>query len=245
MSDTPKMPTSSFRNYSFTYFFPKDMDAFQQFHEKHASCLQFVKFDRHMVEFIPKIQSQSEIQKDHDTFRQLLMEMFEKIIELSHNRIKFVIGQIELCKTSQRPHLQGFLNCDKLTFKTVLKTLPPTTHLEISRCSAQTNINYCTKSKTRLLPHVFVGEPPKGQGHRTDIEHVYECAMDLIPTDQMLVTLGHEGMRNIQLYQRTLDTLLGLDPAENKRAQIIADHRQAHLERLNKLRNAAAGNDDV
>jgi len=91
--------------------------------------------------------------------------------------ITFHVFQYEICPTTKRRHIQGFISFEsKKRFGTVQKLLPPGVHLEPRRGSVRAATDYCRKEETRDPAHLdyqftFGNEPEEepGQGSRTDI----------------------------------------------------------------------------
>lgn len=79
-----------------------------------------------------------------------------------------ILGK-EVCPTTGRPHLQGYLYVEnKISFKT-LQRLDERAHFEMCRSTVQANYDYCTKSGD----FEEYGTKPK-QGKRTDLDAVRE-----------------------------------------------------------------------
>lgn len=243
--------TVSFRNYAWTLYFPLEKESLDKYLAKHNqnSALPRGYFEA-IVNFSQSFNVTPE-REDQDSsvqgytlniapekFTIYIRSLFETIVQIKPT-ITFVIGQLERCPTTGRPHIQAYLKCEKLTFNTIKKVLPPTAHIEVSRSSPQANVNYVTKSKTRMSPHVYVGEPPKGAGHRTDLEAVYEMMEDLVPEDQMLAVLRQDGLRHLQLYQRGMDVMLGQAAGQERRNLAIAERREAVIARHRAFQQAA------
>lgn len=66
------------------------------------------------------------------------------------------------------PHIQGYVQLKKKAYGSTVKKRWPRAHLELSKGSPEKNVEYCTKEGKS---HVH-GELLKGQGARSDLEHV-------------------------------------------------------------------------
>lgn len=90
-------------------------------------------------------------------------------------RMTFMVVQMEKAPTTGKRHYQGYCNLVRSSRLTVVKKMfPPGTHLEVSRGTAQQNVDYCTKSESRIEgPWVF-GKMPE-QGKRMDAERLFEA----------------------------------------------------------------------
>ena len=91
-----------------------------------------------------------------------------------HERIKYIVWQLERGGRSARLHLQGFVMFeDKVRItgcKSRLFGLNDIVHIEACKGSPEQNRKYCTKDDTRIAGPWERGEmPASGQGKRNDI----------------------------------------------------------------------------
>lgn len=86
----------------------------------------------------------------------------------------FMIGQHELCPSSDRHHWQVFLQYkEKRRFTYVIKTFPGGQwHVEKMRKTIKHNVQYCQKSKTCVGVKFELGDVPSFQGRSQEID---EC----------------------------------------------------------------------
>lgn len=88
----------------------------------------------------------------------------------------YVVYQYEEAPTTGQRHIQGYMAFENArTGASISKLLTKwggaKPHLEVAMGSAEQNLQYCSKPDTRVagtLPYIF-GEPPVGQGQRTDL----------------------------------------------------------------------------
>ncbi len=99
--------------------------------------------------------------------------------QLSHKTslIKYLVCQKEVCPTTEREHLQGYVEFQKMmTYNQVKDCLGDDgIHLEKRLGSQQEAITYCTKSKTRKSGEVpFIIGKVSIKGERTDLTKAVE-----------------------------------------------------------------------
>lgn len=92
--------------------------------------------------------------------------------------MKYLIIGSETCPTTKREHLQCYIVFKgPITLKCCIKKLSKYfkgCHVEICRGTAEDNIKYCSKGG------IFkeIGDRPKGQGHRSDIDLIAQKIMN-------------------------------------------------------------------
>lgn len=86
----------------------------------------------------------------------------------------YVHYQLEKAPTTGQLHLQGFVLFKQYTTMAKVKDFlgNNTAHLEAMKGSPQQNVDYCSKSDSRIAGPWTLGTAPKGSGHRTDLEEV-------------------------------------------------------------------------
>lgn len=80
-----------------------------------------------------------------------------------HEKMKCMIYQREKCPKTGKLHWQGacrFNRRNGVAFSTAKKCLPLYAHIEPSRGTWQQNVEYCSKSESRIGDPVFLGLPP-------------------------------------------------------------------------------------
>nr|DAE85089.1 MAG TPA: Rep protein [Cressdnaviricota sp.] len=98
--------------------------------------------------------------------------MMPIMMEVSKDeRVKFLIFQLEKAKTE---HIQGYLQvnggkngCMMSKIKEILRC--PWVHLEVAKGTKKQNIEYCSKTKTKISETFIFGDTTS-QGQRTDLE---------------------------------------------------------------------------
>ncbi len=97
-------------------------------------------------------------------------------------KITFLRCQAEQCPTTQRKHLQGyviFANALALRGAKRALDLGDDLHLDVKSkfSTSQQCIDYCSKEESRIVGDdavdIQIGEPPVGQGKRSDLEGVF------------------------------------------------------------------------
>lgn len=74
---------------------------------------------------------------------------FKGIID-EEERIRYCIAQEEVCPETKREHIQGYIQFRRpLKFSTIKNLLPPGTHIEKARGTAEENRQYCSKQESR------------------------------------------------------------------------------------------------
>lgn len=88
--------------------------------------------------------------------------------------IKYAVYQLETGEGGT-PHYQGYLQLTSPRRMAYIKQIPgfERSHLEVARGTPADNIRYCTKPDDRVDGPWHVGEPPKGQGNRSDLAIVW------------------------------------------------------------------------
>lgn len=84
------------------------------------------------------------------------------------DHFKYMLYQVEKAPDTGKVHLQGFICFDKTTRLAALKKLSARAHWESARGSFKDNVEYCSKSKSKVCGPFQMGEPP-AQGKRTDL----------------------------------------------------------------------------
>lgn len=86
-----------------------------------------------------------------------------------NDNMKYLVQGIEICPTTGKEHIQGFVIFKNgRTFTAVKKEFDNSIHWEVAKGNIEQNRAYCMKDKN----YTEEGEIPKGNGHRTDLETV-------------------------------------------------------------------------
>ena len=95
--------------------------------------------------------------------------------------------QCEISPTTQRPHIQGFVQFATNQRFNKVKQLHPTAHWSKSVGTLEQNEAYCTKEESRMpgtVPFVWGDRPSDNQGRRTDLEDATTLIKDTPGTVQ-------------------------------------------------------------
>lgn len=103
-----------------------------------------------------------------------VISAFDPATVLASGAVKYFVGQFEICPETSRLHLQFYVymrNNSRLSAVKAAVRLPGC-HLEVRGGTHEEARNYCQKPESRhpVSPLYEVGQPPRGQGTRTDLE---------------------------------------------------------------------------
>lgn len=124
--------------------------------------------------------------------------------------LTFCVYQKELCPSTNKEHLQGYLELGKAMSISALKKhlSAPGLHLEARRGTQLQAIQYCRKKETSIGDQITLGTA-KQQGARTELALVYDLLIDGKRPDQILMATEDIGVRNIHLINKSWQTLHG------------------------------------
>lgn len=119
--------------------------------------------------------STNEHQAEAETEAQVLeraLGALDVVREVGISRhITYIVGQAELCPTTKRLHIQGYLECkERWTFHRVKQMVfaeyMPGACISVARGNAQQNREYCTKDESRVpgTSPVEIGDPQGDAG---------------------------------------------------------------------------------
>lgn len=100
-----------------------------------------------------------------------------KTLNLTETNIKYFVYQKELCPTTKKEHLQGYIEFKNQmrTYKSIKQILnDPALHIEQRRGTQDEARNYCMKAESQIAPPVELGQFTT-QGRRTDIQELYNA----------------------------------------------------------------------
>lgn len=121
--------------------------------------------------------------------------------------INFLIYQLEQCPTTGKLHFQGYAQCEKKIGLNKIKDLfnDKSMHIEEARGSAEDNIKYCSKDKSRVegTKTRKLGEP-KVQGKRSDLDLIWESIEEGMTMKEILHTHKGKALRVVNAIQRAL-----------------------------------------
>lgn len=108
-------------------------------------------------------------------YEQSDIDQLDIFLENPETKTIYVVFQEELCPTTLKPHLQGYLHFQRSVRKHFVRgLLRPATEITAANGTAAQNKIYCTKDESRkpgTMPHEH-GTSPVGQGHRSDWDTV-------------------------------------------------------------------------
>lgn len=90
-------------------------------------------------------------------------------------KFRYLIAQLEQCPTSNRIHIQGYIEFNGKQSIREIQKLCPGIHLEIRRGTRQQARDYCKKTETSVGTVIELGEFKTEQGKRNDIERIKEA----------------------------------------------------------------------
>ena len=128
----------------------------------------------------------------------------DEINTLTDLDVVFIIFQRELCPTTEREHLQGFIRFKQAIRVAGIKkrTCIERIHIEIARGTDDANIKYCSKDESRMVGTTVTkrGKLP-GTGSRSDLHRLVENIRDNVSVD----TLYESFPANMLRYPRGID----------------------------------------
>ncbi len=149
---------------------------------------------------------------------------------------KFMVYQLESAPTTGTPHLQGFsmFNSAISRDEAIRRhggTPGDGCRFDMRLCngSAESNIIYCTKEKTRIEGPWYYGTRP-AQGERKDLRR-YDKLKDLLKAGRSLLDVAEEDFhsflrfgRGLQSYQAMLESMPRETPRARTRLTIVLGH---------------------
>jgi uncharacterized protein YdaT len=111
----------------------------------------------------------------------------EEAVTLVTQKCRYTIVGKEICPTTKRKHLQGYIQYDNAKTMSSIKksTKINRLHLEISKGSTEQNQQYCKKDKD----FIERGEP-KNQGQRNDIHSIKNAIINEQATMREIIPIA-------------------------------------------------------
>lgn len=107
---------------------------------------------------------------------------YKNELSLHQSGIRYMVYQLEKCPTTDRLHLQGYVEFYKDKRMTQVKRILENNalHLEARRGTRKQARDYCCDEDKRLpnTEAVFLGKFRTRQGHRTDVDQIADCVID-------------------------------------------------------------------
>lgn len=109
-------------------------------------------------------------------------------LDLDHPLIRYYIYQLEECPKTGRIHYQGYMELTKPSRFSALQKIPglETAHFESRRGTPEQAREYCLKSRTQIEGPWEFGDFRGSQGHRTDLDGIYQMVKDGKNEEQIL-----------------------------------------------------------
>lgn len=123
--------------------------------------------------------------------------------------IKFAIWQIELCPTSHRHHIQGYLELPKVVKLPSCKHLfvqdfQRTVHIEKRRGTQKQAVDYCSKMESKVCgPYSFGGKSI--QGERNDLKAVQEAVNAGMDWDDIVTNFVEQAAKNEKFIKNLIE----------------------------------------
>lgn len=118
-----------------------------------------------------------------------MFTLYNKLDNSCLNKFSYVVGQYELCPSTQKQHFQGYLECQNgMSLKRVKDLLgDQTAHLEPRKGSQKQAITYVTKLETRdeSMPSICHGIK-KNQGERNDLKRALDLLNEGTPINDII-----------------------------------------------------------
>ena len=105
---------------------------------------------------------------------------FDKMLEVLKGLVLFFIGQIEKCPTTNREHLQIFLNYAKPVRHSAIQKILKGAHCEIAKFTEK-SIEYCSKEETRVRGPYHHGTDPRTRmlkGKKLSVKEALDASED-------------------------------------------------------------------
>lgn len=119
------------------------------------------------------------------------------------NCIQYIIAQLEQCPTTNKLHIQGYIELNKQTrFATVKKLLGNDIHIEKRLGTQQQAIQYCTKIDTQKESYIQYGKPNQ-QGKRSDLDTIAKQLKD----NTSITTIANEHPSHYIMYSKGIEKL--------------------------------------
>lgn len=133
---------------------------------------------------------------------------------INYSYCSYYIYQREKCPETGRIHIQGYAEFDRQLDLNVVKSSvfdDNTIHIERARGNAQQNIQYCSKSSSRVGEPVTFGTPKK-QGERTDLREFASQVgkvsdremMEKFPAYMLRYSKGYTFLKSIELKTQSM-----------------------------------------
>lgn len=150
-----------------------------------------------------------------------------------YEKIQYMVYQKEMCPSTKREHWQGYVEFkEKVSMKTIKRIFDDETlHLEVRKGNQKQAIDYCTKKDTRISDPVHYGMV-KNQGHRKDLDEIYDDIEEGMTAREILVRHKGNGLRHINLIKKGLMVFHNLDMVDKHILQQRGEAVETKMEDL-------------
>lgn len=129
---------------------------------------------------------------------------------LNNSKFTYIVYQEEKCPSTDRHHLQGYIEFKQMRFKALKAILPEGTHIEERKGTQKQAIDYCKKETSRINGPWEKGTPKK-QGKRNDLEEVVHAIKEKATMKELI----EDHTEVVAKYPRFID-LCRLEYAEDR-----------------------------
>lgn len=128
----------------------------------------------------------------------------------------YLIYQLEKAPETERLHYQGYVEFKEcLRMGEVKKRFGLNNiHLEPRRGTQKQAIDYCSKTDSKIKGPWIFGKP-KNQGHRSDIDEIYEDIRNEMTLNEILNNHGGNALRIIHAVERAMYVHHGFSSIDN------------------------------
>lgn len=126
------------------------------------------------------------------------------------DNITYMIWQYEKCPKTEKIHVQGYCEFEKKSrFNLIKSNFPPGTHIEMAKGSQKSNIEYCSKSESKIGDTQEFGLR-KSQGKDPEIDHFLQDIRELKSNEELIdehpsLMMRYHNFRN-QVLSASLET---------------------------------------
>ncbi len=153
------------------------------------------------------------------------LELSEVFDQVSLEPPRFIVAQIEVCPTTKRRHVQGYVQFKSNQRMNAVKRWlrRADAHVEIARGSPEQNQDYCTKDKSRETggrPWIWGEIKTRRQGQRTDLTDL----VAMVRSGATWTDIIEEHPGDYVRYHRGLEAVRGVYSVSVERAVEVELH---------------------
>lgn len=138
-------------------------------------------------------------------YRNWCFTSYVDVLKPDLDSLSFITYQREKCPSTCKLHFQGYVEFEeKKSMAAVKKILgDDKAHLEQRKGSQKQAMEYCNKVLSRFEEPITYGRP-KQQGHRKDLDDIWDDVVEGMTTREILMRHGGNAMRHIKCIKETL-----------------------------------------